>query len=51
MCAQQGCHLCSLGTGDLAGTGMEGEGGGTGWLTTMAPVVPGQTISSGTDGV
>jgi hypothetical protein len=30
----------------LAGTGMDinNEGGGTGWLTTTAPVIPGETI-------
>jgi hypothetical protein len=35
-------------TGDsaLAGTGYEGsEGGGTGWLTTTAPVIPGEKIT------
>jgi len=30
----------------LAGTGFEGGvGGGTGWLTTTAPVIPGETIT------
>jgi hypothetical protein len=32
--------------GDLAGTGFEGDtGGGTGWLTTTAPVAPGEKIT------
>jgi len=34
------------GDADLIGTGYEGsEGGGTGWLTTTAPVVPNEKIS------
>ncbi len=34
------------GDADLIGTGYEGaEGGGTGWLTTTAPVVPGEKIT------
>jgi len=32
------------GAEDLAGTGYETEGGGTGWLTTTAPVTPGEHI-------
>ena len=53
-----GCNVCPDGTGDLAGTGMDnaactffGEscagaaGGGTVWLETTAPVVPGETIT------
>lgn len=41
------CGACPNGTGDLAGTGMElfSSGGGTTWLTTDAPVVPGETIT------
>src|SRR5690606_23387800 len=34
---------CS-GTDELTGTGFETSGGGTGWLTTTAPVVPGEKI-------
>ncbi len=34
------------GSAELAGTGFEGTiGGGTGWLTTTSPVVPGETIT------
>lgn len=34
------------GSGELGGTGYEGSiGGGTGWLTTTAPVVAGETIT------
>ena len=46
-CAAQGCYTCPGGTGLLAGTGMDldGVGGGTGWLTTTAPVVPGEIIT------
>jgi hypothetical protein len=41
------CNTCSLGTASLAGTGMQesNTGGGTGWLTSTAPVVPGETIT------
>ncbi len=40
------CQGCSLGAAGLTGTGYEnGTGGGTGWLTTTAPVAPGETIS------
>jgi hypothetical protein len=49
-----GNNLCSGGTADLAGTGFDAAdtqcggtttvGGGTGWVTTEAPVVPGETI-------
>jgi hypothetical protein len=40
---------CTLGPGELAGTGFEDDGSGsraaaTGWLTTQAPVTPGSTI-------
>jgi len=37
-----------VGDADLVGTGYEGsEGGGTGWLTTTAPVTPGEKITLG----
>jgi hypothetical protein len=40
------CGTCPNGTADLAGTGMDGvSGGGTAWLTTKAPVVPGETMT------
>jgi hypothetical protein len=46
------CGTCPDGTGALAGTGLElvnmgtggSTGGGTLWLTTTAPVVPGETM-------
>src|SRR5207237_1270115 len=54
VCKKKGCYTCPNGIGDLAGTGMEKvdpfaggnsvTGGGTTWLTTDAPVVPGETI-------
>ena len=44
----QNCGTCPNGTGDLAGTGMEAmngvNGGGTTWLTTNSPIVPGETM-------
>ena len=49
-----GNNTCNGGVAELAGTGFEGAdaqcggsssvGGGTGWLTTEAPVVPGETV-------
>lgn len=33
------------GNAELTGTGFESNGGGTGWLTTTAPVVPGEKIT------
>jgi len=40
------CQGCSQGATQLAGTGYDnGIGGGTGWLTTTAPVTPGETIT------
>lgn len=40
------CNGCPLGAAALAGTGYDGGiGGGTGWLTTTAPVTPGETIT------
>ncbi len=42
----QACNGCALGAALLEGTGYEGGvGGGTGWLTTTAPVTPGETIT------
>ncbi len=46
VCSPSGCYNCPKGIAELAGTGMEGGvGGGTSWLTTDAPVVPGETIT------
>jgi hypothetical protein len=41
------CSPCPGGTAELAGTGMEinNTGGGTTWLTTDAPIVPGEIIT------
>jgi hypothetical protein len=33
------------GNEELLGTGYQQEGGGTGWLTTTAPVIPGEKIT------
>ncbi len=45
-CAPSGCYTCPLGTTPLIGTGMDGGvGGGTNWLTTDAPIVPGEIIT------
>ncbi|MFO0550664.1 MAG: choice-of-anchor L domain-containing protein [Polyangiaceae bacterium] len=55
-CQVRGCQTCPLGSGALTGTGMDAitsdptygnglTGGGTNWLTTTAPVVPGETIT------
>jgi hypothetical protein len=46
VCKAQGCYACPSGTGALAGTGMEvnDTGGGTEWLQTKSPVVPGETM-------
>jgi len=46
ICTPKGCHTCPLGTGALVGTGMEDSmtGGGTPWLTTTAPAVPGEIL-------
>jgi hypothetical protein len=40
------CGPCPNGVAELAGTGMDGavNGGGTAWLTTDAPIVPGETM-------
>jgi hypothetical protein len=34
-----------IGAEDLAGTGFAVDGGGTGWLTTTAPVIPGEKVT------
>ncbi len=46
-CVPNGCYTCPDGTGALAGTGMQlgNTGGGTVWLTTTAPIVPGEIIT------
>jgi hypothetical protein len=54
VCQLKGCYNCPLGTGPLAGTGMDADdpygfgfqmtGGGTSWLATTAPVTPGETM-------
>jgi len=42
----KGCNTCPGGTAALSGTGFDGvNGGSTEWLTTDAPVVPGETIT------
>ncbi|MCI4370704.1 MAG: hypothetical protein L3J81_05180, partial [Thermoplasmata archaeon] len=53
--AGTGTSVCALGPGQLAGTGyydlgtfcttQSTGGGATGWLTSLAPVAPGETIS------
>jgi hypothetical protein len=47
ICVQKGCYTCPAGTGQLAGTGMQlnNTGGGTVWLQTTAPIVPGETMT------
>ncbi len=56
ICQQKGCYSCPQGFGALTGTGMEQDdpyggqgglqrtGGGTVWLQTTAPIVPGETM-------
>jgi hypothetical protein len=46
VCIPKGCYTCPAGFSELTGTGMEdgNVGGGTKWLTTEAPVVPGETM-------
>ena len=46
VCQAKGCYTCPNGPGQLAGTGMQlgNTGGGTLWLQTKAPVVPGETM-------
>ncbi len=39
------CGACPNGVAELVGTGMDSvNGGGTAWLTTDAPIVPGETM-------
>jgi hypothetical protein len=47
VCPVKGCNTCPGGTGELAGTGMEinNTGGGTVWLTTKSPIVPGEVMT------
>lgn len=46
VCQPAGCFACLGGTQGLIATGMDsGIGGGTKWLTTDAPVVPGETMT------
>ncbi len=48
VCSPKGCYTCPNGIAELAGTGMcpgsPCTGGGTVWLETTAPVVPGETM-------
>lgn len=46
ICTPYDCNLCPEGNTALQGTGMQlnNTGGGTVWLETTAPVVPGETI-------
>ena len=55
VCQAKGCYTCPSGIAALAGTGIGTSacyagpgcgptGGGTNWLTTQAPVVPGETM-------
>jgi hypothetical protein len=46
VCTPKGCYNCPAGSGALAGTGMQlsSTGGATNWLTTEAPIVPGETM-------
>jgi hypothetical protein len=46
-CVVNGCYTCPGGAGVLAGTGMEvaNTGGGTVWLTTSSPIVPGEVMT------
>lgn len=46
-CVAMGCYVCPSGQGALIGTGMElgNTGGGTSWLQTTAPIVPGEVIT------
>jgi hypothetical protein len=48
VCSPQGNNPCPDGVAELAGTGMATSagknGGGTSWLTTEAPITPGETI-------
>jgi cysteine-rich repeat protein len=45
VCSPASCYTCPAGTGELAGTGMDGGvGGGSQWLITTAPVMGGEDI-------
>jgi hypothetical protein len=46
VCVPKGCYTCPAGNAALAGTGMQigNTGGATLWLTTDAPIVPGETM-------
>jgi len=48
VCTPQGCYACPEGAGELAGTGLQAgnlnPGGGTVWLETTAPIVPGEDM-------
>jgi hypothetical protein len=46
VCVPKGCYDCPAGDAPLNGTGMElgNTGGATKWLTTDAPVAPGETM-------
>jgi hypothetical protein len=46
VCVAKGCYTCPSGTFELMGTGMEAgnTGGATNWLTTDAPVTPGEEM-------
>jgi hypothetical protein len=44
VCVPKGCYTCPAGSGALNGTGMGTTGGATKWLTTDAPIVPGETM-------
>jgi hypothetical protein len=46
VCVPKGCNLCPAGADELAGTGLQlnNAGGATSWLTTDAPIVPGETM-------
>jgi hypothetical protein len=46
VCPPKSGYTCPDGQAALSGTGYTlGPGGGTGWLTTTSPVVPGETIT------
>jgi hypothetical protein len=46
VCVAKGCYACPAGTSELQGTGLEvgNTGGATKWLTTDAPVTPGEDM-------
>jgi hypothetical protein len=47
LCTTKGCNTCPGGTAELAGTGMTigSTGGGTKWLQTTSPIVPGEVFT------